>query len=163
MADDSSSLEIMPIESVEQILAVFSGSESAPEPTEEERQRAQIAMLAEMLNAESEEELWRELPTWSSKDFVGDQFRIDACRAYRSKFKTASGGTSAFLSCRAVRLATGELGVLNTSALRLVGRIAWYYTRGKLPVTIEIVKRGETADGYTIVDAELVEALEPVS
>jgi hypothetical protein len=132
-------------------------------------------IVAEMLAAETEDELWSELPTWSSKHNVGKTFEITDVRGvFKSRYvDEETGATGGFLACSAVAVdganaspdqETGEIGepsdagtvgILSTSALRLAGRIGWYYTHGKLPVTLTIVKRGESAGGYPILDAEL--------
>ena len=132
-------------------------------------------IVAEMLAAETEEQLWTELPTWSSKHNVGKTFQITAVRGvFQGRFEDPDTGTKGgFIACSAVAVdganpspdengeigepsPAGTSGILSTSALRLAGRIGWYHMHDKLPVTLTIVKRGETAQGYPILDAELV-------
>lgn len=115
-------------------------------------------IVAEMLAAETEEELWQELPTWSSKSSVGERFEITDVRGvFKSRYPDPDTGLAGgFLACSAVKLDTGEVGIFTTSALRLAGRIGWYHAHGKLPVKIEVVKRGESSGGFDILDAEKI-------
>lgn len=126
-------------------------------------------IVAEMLAAETEEELFRELPTWSSKNNVGGSFEIGEIRGvFKSRYPDPeTGAAGGFLACSAVTLDTargpegesseaGEVGIFTTSALRIAGKLGWYHQHGKLPVKLEVVKRGESADGFAILDVELV-------
>ncbi len=115
-------------------------------------------IVAEMLAAETEEDLWRELPTWSSKDSVGKSFEIrDVRGVFASRFEDADTGTKGgFIACSAVDLETGEAGIFTTSALRLAGRIGWYYMHGKLPIKLTVIERGQSSGGYPILDAEKI-------
>lgn len=127
-------------------------------------------IVAEMLAAETEEELWSELPTWSSKNNVGRSFEITEIRGvFKSRYPDPETGIAGgFLACSAVALegaitAEGELteggstGILSTSALRIAGKLGWYHQHGKFPVTVEIVKRGESSNGYDILDVEKID------
>lgn len=145
-------VELVRTDDAESLAMVLAGMGEVEVSSPEEAQATRFAMIAELLAAETEDELWRELPTWSSKDYVGAAFEIHDARAWRSKFADAGG----FLSCPSVNLATGEQGILNTGAGRLAARIGWYKLHGKLPVKLEIVERSKTADGYSILDAKLV-------
>lgn len=145
-----------------ELAELLAGLRDAPEQTAEEAQAMRYGIIAEMLAAATEEDLWRELPTWSSKEVIGDTFEIRDVAAYRSKFKGQDGTTGGFLACRAINTATGEVGILNTGAARLAARIAWYKLHDKLPVRITVVERAKTADGYVIVDAELAQPLEKI-
>jgi hypothetical protein len=156
MADESVELVVAP--TAEALAEVLAGMRDAPEPSAEEQAQTRLGIILEMLAAETEDDLWRELPTWSSKDSVGATFKIVEVHAYRSKFKDNQGHQGGFLACRAVNLSSGEVGILNTGAARLAARIGWYKLNGRLPVTVTVVERGETADGYTILDAELVDS-----
>jgi hypothetical protein len=127
-------------------------------------------IVAEMLAAETEEELWQELPTWSSKNNVGRSFEIGEIRGvFKSRYPDAETGLAGgFLACSAVALddgavgpegetaAAGEAGIFTTSALRVAGKLGWYHQHGKLPVKVEIVKRGQSSGGFDILDVELV-------
>lgn len=158
--EEGGSVELVTIESPEQIARLLAGLQEFEQSEEEATARGQEAayeIVMQMLAAETEEELWRELPRWSSKDCVGETFRITDARPWRSKYKGANGTQGAFLSCSAVNVATGELGIVNTSAMRIAGRILWYKLHDRLPVTLTFTKVGETAAGYTILDAELAE------
>lgn len=153
--DEGSSTELVLAPTAKDLAEVLAGMTEAPEATAEEQQAIRFGIISEMLAAETEDELWRELPTWSSKDSLGEVFQILEVHAYRSKFTGQDGSKGGFLACKAVKLSTGELGILNTGAMRLCARIGWYHLHGKLPVKLEIVKKGETSDGYSILDAEL--------
>jgi hypothetical protein len=156
MAEESVELVVAP--TAQALAEVLAGMREAPEPSAEEQARIRFGIIAEMLSAETEDDLWRELPTWSSKDSVGETFRVEEVHAYRSKYKDQQGQSGGFLACRAVNLTTGEVGILNTGAARLAARIGWYKLNDRLPVTVTIVERGKTADNFTILDAELVDS-----
>ncbi len=133
-------------------------------------------IVAEMLAAETEDELYAQLPTWSTKHNVGKVFQIDELRGvFKSRYPDAETGVAGgFLACSAVAIdganaapdqETGEIGepseagtsgILSTSALRIAGKLGWYHMHGKMPVTVRIVKRGESADGFPILDVERV-------
>lgn len=132
--------------------------------------KTKYRIVAEMLAAETEEELWQELPTWSSKNNVGHSFEITEIRGvFKSRFPDPDTGMAGgFLACSAVALddgatgpegqtaTAGEVGIFTTSALRLAGRIGWYHQHGKLPVKLSVVKRGESSGGYPILDGEKI-------
>jgi hypothetical protein len=115
-------------------------------------------IVAEMLAAETEEDLWRELPTWSSKSSVGEQFEIGEIRGiFRSRYPDVDTGLAGgFLACSATKLASGEVGIFTTSALRIAGKLGWYHQHGKLPVKVEVVQRGENASGFPILDVDKI-------
>lgn len=119
-------------------------------------QETRYRIVSEMLAATSEDELWAELPTWSSKEAVGKTFEIrDVRGVFESRFPDPeTGAKGGFLACTAVDVETGELGVLTTSALRIAGRIGWYHQHQELPVTLEIYEKGQTAAGFSILDAK---------
>lgn len=157
--DDEPGVELVRIATAEGLARVLSGMADAPAPSAEETAQMRFGMIAELLAAETEDELWKELPTWSSKDVLGRTFRLEDVHAWASKFTDRdTGARGAFLSCRAIDVETGEVGIFNTSAARLAAKIGWYYLHGKLPVTLTVIKRTETADGYAVLDAERVEA-----
>lgn len=129
-------------------------------------------IVAEMLAAETEEELYRELPTWSSKNNVGRTFEIQDVRGvFKSRYPDPETGLAGgFLACSAVAVdgalavdgeefvesGAGEIGIFTTSALRVAGKIGWYHQHGQLPAKLSVVKRGESAEGYSILDVERV-------
>lgn len=121
-------------------------------------QKTKYRIVAEMLAAETEEELWQELPTWSSKNSVGDSFEITDIRGvFKSRYPDPDTGLSGgFLACSATKLDSGEVGIFTTSALRLAGRIGWYHQHGKLPVKLTVVQRGESSGGFPILDGEKI-------
>jgi len=143
--------------------------------TSEALVQTKYRIVAEMLAAETEEELWKELPTWSSKSNIGKTFEITDVRGvFKSRYPDPDTGLAGgFLACSAVAVdgangspdpETGEIGetsepgtvgILSTSALRLAGRVGWYHQHGKLPITLTIVKRGESSGGFPILDGEL--------
>ena len=131
-------------------------------------------IVAEMLAAETEEELYRELPTWSSKNNIGRSFEVGEIRGvFKSRYPDPDTGLAGgFLACSAVAIdgamqtvdgdelvesAAGEVGIFTTSALRIAGKLGWYHAHGKFPVKVEIVKRGESAEGYAILDVEKID------
>lgn len=157
MSKESESVELVPADQAEQFAAVLAGL-AETDAAETSTQDMKYQMVMEMLSAETEQDLWKELPRWSTKSSVGMSFEIRDARAWKSKIVQEDGQTGAFISCPAVNLETGEMGILNTSALRIAGRIGWYKLHGKLPVSVTVIEKGTTAKGYPILDLELVEA-----
>lgn len=141
---------------VEKVAAMFAGLTEMDVP-EVDAAAVTQSIIEQMLSAETEEEMWAELPTVSTKDAVGRSFEILGGNIYASKFTGQDGRKGAFLACRAVDLDTGEQVILNTSAARIAGRILWYVYRapGATP-RLRIVKKGESTQGYAILDAERV-------
>lgn len=156
--DEEIGVELVPADTAEGLARILAGLSEAEGSSETSIQDVKYQIVMEMLSAESETELWKELPAWSTKTSVGESFEIRDARAWRSKFEGEDGSKGAFLSCPAVNLATGELGILNTSAMRIAGRIGWYKLHGKLPFRATVVKRGETERGFDVLDLELLEA-----
>lgn len=115
-------------------------------------------MAAEARSIASEEDLWAETPTWGTKSNVGFEFEIKGLRGvYPSKYTPDDGGDKGlFVAWEAVNLSTGELGVLNTSAMRINRKLGWYHDHAAFPVKVEVVKRGESANGFDILDIDKV-------
>lgn len=129
-------------------------------------------IVAEMLAAETEDDLWTELPSWSSKENVGRQFLIGEIRGvFQSRYPDPETGLrGGFLACSAVSLdgkavsrgADGELtqavqgqsGIFTTSALRIAGKLGWHSQHDKLPLSVEVVERTKSAEGFPILDIE---------
>ena len=156
-ANESPSVELVKADDAQTLAEVLSGMAEVEQVTPEEQQEIRFRMIAELLSAETEDDLWKELPTWSSKDAIGVEFEITDAHAWRSKFGATDGeAPGGFLACNATRMDTGEVGILNTGAMRLAARIGWYKIHGRLPVRIRIVERSKSANGYPILDAELV-------
>lgn len=114
-------------------------------------------MAAEARSIASEEDLWAETPTWGTKSNVGVEFEIKGLRGvYPSKFTDGEGEQGKFVAWEAVNLLSGELGILNTSAMRINRKLAWYHDHNAFPVKVEVVKRGESANGFDILDIDKV-------
>ncbi|MGH2998878.1 MAG: hypothetical protein ACRDNM_06215 [Gaiellaceae bacterium] len=114
--------------------------------------------LNKLLFAESEEELLAEVPTWSSKDVVGKAFRIfPAGRLWPSKYVSRSGRKGAFLSVQATEAESGEMGVFNSSSPRIVGKLVWYAKHSQLPANFQVVKIGETSNGFDLLDIDRID------
>jgi hypothetical protein len=114
-------------------------------------------MAAEAKTIATEEDLWKETATWGTKSNIGVVFEVRSLRGvYPSKFKAEdeNGAQGKFVAWEAVNLLTGEVGILNTSAMRINRKLAWYYDHGKLPVKVEVVKRGESSNGFDILDID---------
>lgn len=156
--NESESVELVATETAEGLASILAGLSEAEGPSEQSIQDVKYSIVMEMLSAETEQDLWEELPRWSTKTSVGESFEIRDARAWRSKFEGDDGTKGAFLSCPAINLGTGEMGILNTSAMRVAGRIGWYKLHGKLPFRATVVSRGETDRGFPILDLELIEA-----
>lgn len=147
-------LELVGTDRLAEVIAGMTEIDSAADVT-----KTKYRIVAEMLAAETEEELWQELPTWSSKTSVGDSFEITEIRGvFKSRYPDPDTGLAGgFLACSATKLDTGEVGIFTTSALRLAGRIGWYHQHGKLPVKLTVVKRGESSGGFDILDGEKID------
>lgn len=120
------------------------------------------AIAAEQLNkilfAESEEEMLAEVTTWSSKDSIGLTFRIwPKGRLWPSKLVQQNGRKGAFLSVQALEKKSGEMGIFNSSSPRIVGKLTWYAKHGVLPAFFTVVTRGESSNGFPILDIDKVE------
>ncbi len=153
-AAEAGDLEVVPV-TQGNLLDVLAGK--APlEVVGPSKKEITARIVKDMLMAETEEDLWREVPTWSSKSNVGFIFRVTDVRGvYESRFEDADTGEKGWFVCfDAVRLETGEIGVLTSSAARICGRVGWYYDHGMLPQDFEIVTRGQTAGGYDILDVD---------
>lgn len=145
--------------SASKLAEVLSGMSEAEVTQTSTPQETSYRIIAEILNAETEEEMWRDLPVWGSKASVGKVFEVQGVRGvFRSKYERDDGGTGGYLACNAVDVETGELGILTTSAIRVAARVGWYLEHDAFPVTLELYKRGETQAGFDILDARKVDA-----
>lgn len=115
-------------------------------------------IVAEMLAADTEEDLWKELPTWSSKASLGRTFTITGLRGvFKSRYPDPdTGAAGGFLAFAAIDPDTGEAGIFTTSALRIAGKLGWYYQHDKLPVTVIVIERTKTVGGFSILDIDKV-------
>lgn len=115
-------------------------------------------LAAEAMRAETEEDLDRQVPTFSSKSCVGEVFEIIGLRGvYPSKFRDADTDEKGqFVSWGAVRLLTGEIGILNTSSGRINAKLGWHYDHGNLPARFEIVVRAQSTDNFDVLDVDKV-------
>ena len=147
-------------EKLEQIRDVLSG---AVEYEVEQADSGAITadILNRMLFAESEDELNGKVKTWSSKESVGASFRFfpDGRLWPSSIVNKDTGRRGAFLSVQAMELdagghAAGELGVFNTSSPYIVGKLTWYASKGSLPANFQVVERGKSSGGFSILDIE---------
>ena len=92
------------------------------------------------------------------KSTVGVVYEVKGLRGvYPSKFTDGDGEQGTFVAWEAVNLLTGELGILNTSAMRINRKLAWYHDHNAFPVRVEVVKRGESANGFEILDIDKVD------
>jgi hypothetical protein len=149
-----SDLELVETDKLAEVIAGMTEIDSAASAMQTRHR-----IVAEMLAAETEEELWTELPTWSSKNSVGEQFEIDAIRGvFKSRYPDPETGIAGgFLACSATKLSTGEAGIFSTSALRIAGKLGWYHQHGKLPVKVEIVEKGQSSEGFPILDVAKID------
>ncbi len=151
-AEEGTAGEVVPVEKG-RLLDVLTGK-TALEQIKPTRAEITQRIVAEMLLAQTEEELWQEVPTWSSKSSVGEVFEIGDVRGvYESRFEDSETGEKGWFVCfDVVRLLTGEIGVLTSSSARICGRVGWYYDHGQLPQRFEIVSRGQSAAGFDLLD-----------
>lgn len=155
---ETSGVELVHIdtESMNDFAAAISGLEEY-EPVVSSAEETKYRIAAEIMAAESEDEMWKELPTWSTKNSIGKVFKIEDVRGvFRSKFPDPdTGKQGAFVALSAVDTETGEVGILTSSALRFCARVGWYKEHDKLPVVLEVTLKGETDKGFPIIDAKL--------
>ena len=139
------------------IAQVFAGVADY-EPASVDSAQVTAAIFEQLANAGSEAELWKEPTTWSSKDAIGTVFAFGPRgQIWPSKFAGENGQKGAFLSVEAVDVETGEAGIFNTSSPRIAARLAWYARQPKgMPITLRVVKRAESSQGYPILDLERV-------
>lgn len=144
---------------VERIAAVFSGAVDY-EPVSVDAAAVTQAIFEQTAMAETEEDLWREPTTWSSKDHVGELFAFSPRgNIWPSTYTDANTKRKgAFLSVEATHVETGETGIFNTSSPRIAARLAWYARKGKLPIVLRVVERSKSSQGYPILDLERPEA-----
>lgn len=159
-------LELVGTDRLAEVIAGMTEIDSAADVT-----KTKYRVVAEMLAAETEEELWQELPTWSSKNNVGRSFEITEIRGvFKGRYPDPETGLAGgFLACSAIALdegavgaegqtaEKGEVGIFTTSALRLAGRIGWYHQHGKLPIKLTVVQRGQSSGGFAILDGEKID------
>ena len=141
---------------MDRIAAVFTGVADY-EPVNVDSAEVTAQIFAQMAAAETEDELWKEPTTWSSKDVVGQVFAFGPRgQIWPSKYADAkTQRKGAFLSVEAVDVETGEQGIFNTSSPRIAARLAWYARQPKgMPIRLRVVKRGESSQGYPILDLE---------
>lgn len=143
---------------VAKIAAVFSGAADY-EPAGVDAQQVTLAIFEQLAAAGSEEELWAEPTTWSSKDSIGRVFAFGPSgQIWPSTYTDAdTKRKGAFLSVEAVDVETGEKGIFNTSSPRIAARLAWYARQPKgMPITLRVVERAKSSQGYPILDLERV-------
>lgn len=151
----SQALEKVGTDKLAEVLSGMGEAEIASTTTAEE---VNYRIIAEILAAETEAEMFAELPVWGSKDSVGKTFVVENVRGvFRSKVDNPNGNKG-YLACSVVDTETGEAGILTTSAVRVAARIAWFQQHQAFPVTLEIYERTKTEEGFSILDARKVEA-----
>lgn len=150
-AAETEAAEVLPVVKGN-LLDVLAGKASL-ETASASKKEITARIVSDMLSAQTEEDLWREIPTWSSKASVDTTFEITDVRGvYESRITNDDGEKGWFVCFDAVNLETGEVGILTSSAARICGRVGWYYDHGMLPQRFEIVTRGESAGGFPILD-----------
>jgi hypothetical protein len=151
----SQELEQVPTSRLAEVLSGMGEAEIESTATPQE---TSYRIIAEILAAESEDEMLAELPVWGSKDSVGKTFEVQNVRGvFRSKVDNPDGNKG-YLACTVVDVETGEVGVLTTSAVRLAARIGWWHEHDAFPVTIEVYKRATTEQGFDVLDCRKVDA-----
>lgn len=142
---------------VAKIAAVFTGAADY-EPAGVDAQAVTLAIFERMAAAGTEDDLWREPTTWSSKESVGMVFAFGpGGQIWPSSITNAeTKRKGAFLSVEAVDVESGEQGIFNTSSPRIAARLAWYARNGAMPVTLRVVERAKSSQGYPILDLERV-------
>lgn len=143
MAEKEASVELVPREQIDSMVAALVSGEGIEyaDPSE-----IQAAIVARILSAETETEAFGEAETWSSRDLVGVPFEVYTVRIFRSRFGEQGGG---FVAADVTRLDTGERGILTTSAAKVAARLLWLYLHDALPRKVVVRElETETASGY---------------
>ncbi len=112
-------------------------------------------IMQDTLSAKSEEDLWKEVTTWSTKGPVGGGFEVTGFRGlYPGRYVNEDGRRGWFACFEATQLFTGEIGILTTSSSRIVGKLGWYAEHDRFPVKVEVVVRGQSGGGFDILDVD---------
>jgi len=98
---------------------------------------------------------FKEPPLWSAKDQTGTPYELRRLNLHASSFE---GGAPVFASVDAVDLTTGEVGVLNTSAVKHLAKLYVMARDHAFPVRVRITQSiRPTAGGFYPLDFELLE------
>ena len=115
-----------------------------------------MARIAErIMDSPDLEAAFKEPPLWSAKDQTGTPYELRRLNLHASKFE---GGGPVFASVDAVDLSTGEVGVLNTSAVKHLAKLYVMARDHAFPVKVRITQSiRPTAGGFYPLDFELIE------
>ncbi len=91
---------------------------------------------------------------WAAKDSVGQAYELRRLNLHASRFE---GGTPVFASVDAIDLTTGEIGVLNTSAVKHLAKLYVMARDHAFPVRVRITQAFRpSAGGFYPLDFELI-------
>ncbi len=98
---------------------------------------------------------FKEPPLWSAKDQTGTPYELRRLNLHASQYDK---GAPVFASVDAVDLTTGEVGVLNTSAVKHLAKLYVMARDHAFPVRVRITQSiRPTAGGFYPLDFELLE------
>lgn len=98
---------------------------------------------------------FKEPNLWAAKDQTGTPYELRRLNLHASRFE---GGAPVFASVDAVDLTTGEVGVLNTSAVKHLAKLYVMARDHAFPVKVRITQSiRPTAGGFYPLDFELIE------
>lgn len=113
-------------------------------PEIEDPEQAQRAIVAQVLQAESLQQVFADHSTIATKEMVGVPLRITDGRLMSGNL---GEGDSVYMVIDAVDLRTGEIVVLNTGAPKIMAIVYRIKQMGKLPVEAEVVEAGRARPG----------------
>lgn len=115
-----------------------------------------MARIAErIMDSPDLEAAFKDPPLWSAKDQTGTPYELRRLNLHASRFE---GGVPVFASVDAVDLTTGEVGVLNTSAVKHLAKLYVMARDHRFPVKVRITQSiRPSAGGFYPLDFELIE------
>lgn len=107
-----------------------------------------------ILFAETEEEAFADVSTWSTKDNVGKAYEVHDCVVLRSNVGDRQSG---YLAAHVTDLETGEVGILTTGATKIGAKLLWLRLHDAFPRKVRILQADKPASsGFYPLDIESV-------
>jgi hypothetical protein len=145
--------EVLTLDAPADVLAAVLAGAAEYEPASVDAAEVTEQIIAQMLAAQSEDELYAEPTTWNSKHVVGQVFVFGPSgQINKSSIVGENGRRGVFLSVEATDPESGETGIFNTSSPRIIGRLAWYSRNRGLPKLLKVVEHGRSSSGFVILD-----------
>ena len=111
-------------------------------------------IAADIMDAPDLEATFRDKPLWAAKDNVGNAYELRKLNLHASSFE---GGGPVYASVDAVDLTTGEVGILNTGAVKHLAKLYVMSRDHRFPVRVRITQSiRPSGGGFYPLDFELV-------